>query len=160
MSHDDIEPLQPRVWLLQVRKLAARTVAEDYRLEAAFRQALYLSQLTPRPLRHIVRCNLAEESFEELLEAQAFVPAAFALIGDHLGYRLTRAAGGDKVEAQVWLPGEETGYSARGPSIAPTILKAWLGCLATLDELARFTRMSALLPISYKAQAGLRKSTH
>jgi hypothetical protein len=48
MSHEDIEPLEPTVWLLQLKDLALRSLNETDELERALRHALHLAQLTPR----------------------------------------------------------------------------------------------------------------
>jgi hypothetical protein len=156
MSYEDIEPLEPTVWLLQLKNLALRSLDERDELERALRHALHLAQLTPRPLRHLVSCGVAEDLFEELLKGGAFELAALALVGDRLGLRLVRASAGSPAEAEVWFHGEEEGASCSDPSLAIAILQAWLACLAALDRPAVFNRMSARRPSLHKARSGRR----
>lgn len=133
MIHEDIEPLEPGEWLRQLQKLVVRPVASGEAFAESLRLAFHLTRLSPRPLRHIIHCEASEKQFEAFLEAQAFESAALALMGDHLGYRVKRSAGGGPIEAVVWLPDEEH----RGDAIeASSIFSAWVKCLASLGELA------------------------
>lgn len=157
MSHADIEPLEPKVWLLQLKNLALRSLSEADELERALRHALHLAQLTPRPLRHLVNCGVAEDLFEDLLMGGAFDLAALALVGDRLGLRLVRASEGLPAEAEVWFHGEEEeGASGSDASLAVAILQAWLACLAALDRPVMFNRISARRPTLHKARSGRR----
>ena len=160
MSNDDIEPLEPRVWLRQLRKLAMTSPESGEALARSLRRGFYLAQLTPRPLRHFIGCSLPEREFERLLESGELLTAALALVGDRLNYSLTRLCGGKRIEAEVWFPNENPWATVSGSAAALAIFQAWLQCLATLDESADFSRLSADPPIRRKSQFSRRpKST-
>ncbi len=155
LSHDDIEPLETGAWLRQLRRLAMNLPQSKEALARSLRQSFYLAQLTPRPLRHVIGCNVAEQKFEQLLESGELLSAALALVGDRLNYNLTRLDGG-RVEAEVWLPTEDPGSPALGPTPPFALHQAWLQCLATLDERVDFTQLTVRLPARHKSQSARR----
>ena len=157
MNHDDIEPLEPGVWLVQLRKLASSAPRSEEALNRSLRRGFYLAQLTPRPLRHIVDCNLSERKFEQLLETGAQLTAALALVGDRLNYRVARLDGGGRIEAEVWFPNEKPCGTASGLAVPVAIFQAWLQCLSTLDQRADFSLWSACLPAPRKSQSAQRQ---
>lgn len=117
-------------------------------LARSLRRGFYLAQLTPRPLRHFVGCNLPEREFEQLLESGALLQAALSLVGDQLDHKLTRLDDGNLSEAAVWLPNESPSGTACSPVAPFAVFQAWLRCLATLDESADFSQLPAGFPNS------------
>lgn len=156
MSRVDIEPLETGVWLRQLRKLATSLPQNEEALVRSLRQSFYLAQLTPRPLRHVVSCSLAEREFERLLESGELLAAALALVGDQLNYNLTRLDGGRRIQAEVWFPTEDPGSPVSGPAAPFAIYLAWIQCLATLDEGVDFTELAAGLPDQRESQSSRR----
>lgn len=156
MSDDDIEPLEAGAWLRQLKKLAMCPPQSEEALVRSLRQSFYLAQLTPRPLRHVVGCNLPEREFERLLDSGELLAAGLALVGDQLNYNLTCLDGGRRIEAEVWFPTEDSGPPVSGPAPPFAIHLAWLQCLATLDEYADFTQLAAGLPDQRKSQSSRR----
>ena len=152
---NDIEPLEPGVWLLQLQKLAARSPAEEAALVTCLRRAFHLVQLTPRPLRHVIACNVWEEAFEELLESGALLPAAVALVGDHLNYSLTHRVVEGRAEAEVWFPNDPAFSHGAGSSAPFALFAAWLECLLTLDRLDD-SNQEFTSPVRRKSQSGRR----
>lgn len=135
MSHD-VEPLETGVWLGQLRKLAARRARNEKELAAALRRGFHLAVLTPRPLRDLVACPLPESEFELLLESEAHLPAALALLGHGLNYTLSHLNRAGRIEAEVWFSNECEGGVARATTAPAALFAAWLNCLLTLDPRA------------------------
>lgn len=154
VSHD-IEPLETSVWLHQLRELVMTSRQSDEALARSLRRGLYLAQLAPRPLRLVLGIGPSESEFERLLEAEALLPAALALVGDRLNYSLSCLDGGRLAEAQVWFPNERPSTSASG-SAASALFQAWLQCLTALDEPADLSQFLAGPPTRRKSQVGLR----
>ena len=152
VTHGDIEPLETGTWLRELEKLATDRQRSETTLVRAFRRALYLTQLAPRPLRHLVRCSVTELEFERLLEADELFKAAQALVGDRLGYSLTRVDDGERIEAEVWFPAGNPSASTSARDEASALLQAWLRCLAALDGDADFSLLSASPPVRRKSQ--------
>lgn len=152
VNHGDIEPLETGIWLRELGKLAQSCPRGEAALTRALRRGLYLAQLTPRPLRHLVGCSVTEPEFEQLLEAGELFKAARALVGDRLGYNLTRVDRGPRIEAEVWFPAENPCGISSGSSEAFALFQAWLECLAALDQEADFSRLSAYPPVRRKSQ--------
>lgn len=155
VSHD-IEPLETGVWLHQLRELVETSRQCDEALARSLRRGLYLVQLAPRPLRYVLGSGPSESEFERLLESDALLPAALALVGDRLNYSLSRLDGGRLAEAQVWFPNEKPSRAAYGPAEF-ALFQAWLECLATLDERADFSQFQAAPPSQRKSQFALRQ---
>jgi hypothetical protein len=156
MSCVDIEPLETGTWLRQLRKLAASLPQSEEALVRSLRQSFYLAQLTPRPLRHVVGCSVAERELERLLESGELLTAALALVGDRLNYSLTRLDGGERIEAEVWFPAEDSGSPVTGPAEPFAIHFAWLRCLATLNERVDFSQLAVGLPARHISQSSRR----
>ena len=156
MSHDDIEPLEPGIWLLQLRKLATRLPAEEAALVTCLRRGFHLVQLTPRPLRHVVACKVAEEEFEQLLESGALLPATVALVGDLLNYSVTQRAVEGGAEAEVWFPNEPAFSHATGTSAPFALFAAWLECLLTLERVDDPSQEGVTSPVRRRSQSGRR----
>jgi hypothetical protein len=101
------------------------------------RHAFHLVQLTPGPLKGVVRCEYSESPFEELLEHGAFDSAAVALIGSPICFELnTRLDAGKRVvDAKVWLPNQAgLPKTASAESVASALLGAWSICLVALRQ--------------------------
>jgi len=154
VSHD-IEPLETGVWLHQLRDLVMTSRQSDEALTRSLRRGLYLVQLAPRPLRYVLGTGPSESEFERLLESEALLPAALALVGDRLHYSLSRLDGGRHAEAQVWFPNEKPSVAAYGPAEF-ALFQAWLQCLATLDECADLSQFQGAPPSERKSQYALR----
>lgn len=155
MSHYNIEPLEPTIWLLQLKKLAESIPAEEAELMRALRRAFYLVQLAPRPLRHVIACAEPEQQFEKLLQAGDLLAAAEALAGDPLQYILALGAKGG-AEAEVRFPGAPASCRAVAPTAALALFAAWLQCLLTLDEPHEFGEDWARFPSPRKSLSGRR----
>ena len=129
---EDIEPLEPSLWLLAIGRLVDRLTAplasEEERL---IRQAFHLLQLAPRPLRGTLRTECDEKSFERMLDAADYRSAALALLHPPLIYSLTDGRDGI-FEAQVHLPGRGERRTARSASAAAALTSAWVQCVAGL----------------------------
>lgn len=156
MSQDDIEPLEPGIWLLQFGKLATSLPAEEAVLVTCLRRSFRLVQLTPRPLRHVIACNVSEEEFEQLLESGALLPATVALVGNRLNYSVTQRAVEGGAEAEVWFPNDPAFSHAAGTSAPFALFAAWLECLLTLDRPDDAGQEWAMSPIRRKSQSGRR----
>ena len=152
MTNEGIEPLEPETWLAQFNKLAGRP-HDGEALASSLRLAFHLVQLTPRPLRHLIRCTLSESSFDALLESGGFAEAALALLGEQTGYTVSRLPGGTAVTAEVRLAGDASGCEAAGATLASAVFAAWLGRLASLDEPEP---ADASRSVRHKDQSGLR----
>ena len=130
----DPEPLEPQAWFRALGKLAERvTDAPTDQHETLLRHAYHLLQLTPRPLRRLVRPDLTEKRFEELLDCGAFESAAIGLVGHPITYTIFRPESG-LLEAQVHLPGPARPVMARAPSLTMALLAAWTQCLLALES--------------------------
>ena len=135
MSHD-VEPLETGVWLGQLRKLAVRRARFERELAASLRRGFHLAVLAPRPLRDLVACPLPESEFELLIESEAYLPAALALLGNGLNYALSHLNRAGRIEAEVWFSNEREGGVARATTAPVALFAAWLNCLLTLDRSA------------------------
>ncbi len=134
-SHN-AEPLEPELWFSALARLAQRQRASNGgNPESMLRHAFHLAQLTPGPLRGIVRCELCEEDFGTLLELAAFDAAAIALVGAPLCFAIKGTAGGGQrlVKAEVTLPDQqELASAATCQTVAGALVGAWSLCLVDL----------------------------
>lgn len=134
-SHN-AEPLEPELWFGALARLAQRQHASNGgNPESMLRHAYHLAQLTPGPLRGIVRCEVCEEDFGVLLEHAAFDTAAIALIGLPLCFSITGMAEDDRrvVRAEVTFPEQrERGSAATSRTVAGALVGAWSLCLVDL----------------------------
>lgn len=146
----DVEPLETGIWLAQLRKLALSPSWEGADLVALLRRSFHLALLTPRPLRHLVGCNVAETEFEQLLERRALLPAALSLLGGSINYSLAPMDSEGKIEAEVWFSNEGEGGIARASSAPSAVLKAWLECLIGLAGAADVKEAVPSLPARRK----------
>lgn len=99
------------------------------------RHAFHLAQLTPGPLRGIVRCEVCEEDFGALLEHAAFDAAAIALIGMPLCFSITGTAEDNRrvVRAEVTFSDQrERASAATCQTVAGALVGAWSLCLVDL----------------------------
>lgn len=136
----DVEPLEPGLWFRAIRKLVqSLDTPATHKLECRLRHAYHLLQLTPRPLRDVIRSEVSEVELEQLLRAAAFESVADRLVGEPLTYIVRRLSSG-LYEAQVRLPSQMEGTAARGPSFASALVGAWGKNLVSLEA------RSALLP--------------
>jgi hypothetical protein len=133
MAYDGIEPLEPETWLAQLKTLAQRPT-DGEAFARSLRLAFHLARLTPAPLRHVVGCRISEAKFEALLEAGSFAEASLALLGDQMGYTVSRLPGAALATAEVFFPDDAQGCRATGSDAASALLAAWLGRLGSLDE--------------------------
>jgi hypothetical protein len=135
---DDTEPLEPEIWfaaLEQLRRQQNRAIGAG--VGSLLRQAFHLLQLAPRPLRAAIRCELDEDSFERLLDSEAFDSAAMALVGPPAGFALRCAVGNRHrvFEATVRLPGQaRPPGEARSQNAARALLAAWTNALLALTQ--------------------------
>lgn len=148
MNDEDIEPLEPAVWLFQLRRLATRVPAGEAGLAACLRRGYHLAQLAPRPLRHVIACDRSGEEFEALLESGQALSAIEALLGDRLGFCLRHSAIDSPTQAEVWFPACPVMARGKGRSPAAALYAAWLECLLTLDpgESAGLERAMSPIP--------------
>jgi hypothetical protein len=138
ISSSGIEPLDPELWFQALERLSRRlSASNDNDVESMLRHALHLVQLTPGPLKGVVRCEIGEQAFEEFLARGAFDSAAIALVASPMSYELncTLDAGRRGIEARVWLPSQAAQPSpATGECLASALLGAWAGCLVALKR--------------------------
>lgn len=137
-SHLGIEPLEPELWFAALAQLSQyRAQAGADGLGVLLRRAFHLLQLTPGPLKAMVRCPLDEEGFESLLECNAFDAAAIALVGPPAAFTLQRAVGSrpKAFTATVSLPGQlEPPPPAQSANAACALVGAWSNCLLALVQ--------------------------
>lgn len=136
-SSADVEPLAPELWFAALKHLSERQAAGGANVESLLRHAFHLLQLTPLPLRGIVRCEQDEEAFERLLECDAYDAAAVALVGPPAGFSLRCAMGTRKqvFEAAVHLPGQlHPSADAHSESAASALVGAWANCLLAIKQ--------------------------
>lgn len=152
----DIEPLETGIWLAQLRKLATLPLREEADLIASLRRGFHLALLAPRPLRHLIGCDVSEDEFENLLERGALLPAALSLMGHGLDYSLSPMASDGRMEAEVWFSHEGQGATAKAASAPSAIFKAWLACLAGLETAADLSEAVPSLPIRRKSLSARR----
>ena len=132
-GNGDVEPLEPRSWFRMIGKLAEQLEsAPSDRHEPLLRRAFHVLELTPRPLRGMIRSDLAGARYEQLLDCGALESAAFGLIGHPMTYEVARL-GADLHEAEVRLPGQVKPTLARGASAPIALLAAWAKCLLSLE---------------------------
>jgi hypothetical protein len=136
-SHN-AEPLEPELWFNALARLAQRQrAASGGNPESMLRHAFHLAQLTPGPLRGIVRCELCEDDFGVLLEHAAFDAAAIALVGLPLCFAIRGTAGGGRrlVTAEVTFSDQQEQPSAATcQTVAGALVGAWSLCLVDLRQ--------------------------
>ena len=155
MSHD-VEPLETGVWLAQLGDLATHPPQGDAALAVALRRGFYLAQLAPRPLRHLVACQVPENEFEQLLESGSLLRAALALLGKGLNYTLSHMDSAGRIEAEVWFSSECQGGMAAASSPPAAIFAAWLESLLALDENVGLGEAPPSLPVRRKCLSARR----
>ena len=129
----DVEPLEPRSWFRMIGKLADQLEnAPSDRHEPLLRRAYHLLELAPRPLRGMIRSDLTEARYEQLLDCGALESAAVGLVGHPMTYEIARL-GANLHEAEVRLPGQVKPALARGASAPMALLAAWTQCLVSLN---------------------------
>lgn len=129
----DVEPMEPRSWFRMLGKLAEQLEgAASDRHEPLLRHAYHLLQLAPRPLRCMIRSDLPEARYEQLLDCGAFESAVLGLVGHPMTYEVAKLQA-DLHEAEVRLPGQVKPTLARGASAPMALLAAWTQCLVSLD---------------------------
>jgi len=135
-SSQDSEPLEPELWFSALERLSKKlSASNDNDVESMLRHALHLLQLTPGPLKGLVRCEIGEEAFEQFLEQGAFDSATLALVGAPMCYEMSSTLNGGErlIEARAWLPGQSGQPSAASAqSLAVALLGAWSACLVAL----------------------------
>lgn len=155
-SSQGIEPLEPELWFQALERLSRRLAASnDNDVESMLRHALHLAQLTPGPLKGVVRCEIGEEAFEEFLARGAFDAAAIALIGSPMCYELscTLDAGHRVIDARAWIPSQTAQPSpAAGECVASALLGAWTGCLVALRRRSLASEAPVLHQFPHKAR--------
>lgn len=124
----DIEPLDAALWFERVEIIAAGA----FDLERSLRHASHLLQLTPYPLRHVVRLAIDEDSFEALLEAGELDAAARHLVAQPTALAIKNEGNGVLVEASISCVILKRVVTGTGPTEADAILNAWASCLLAL----------------------------
>lgn len=148
----DIEPLEPAMWLGAIAKLERRRIcAAEAEFDRLLRRAYQLQQLTPRPLRALVRSDLSEARFDILLEARAFESAAMGLIGRPMRFGLIRLVAGH-FEAKVWLADSAEPTSVHSTFGGSALLGAWAQTLVALDTRSPKREVSNPHPALHKAR--------
>lgn len=125
----EIEPLIPSLWFKRIAMIAA---GEFGSLENSLRHAGHLLQLAPRPLRHVVRLDADEDTFEALLCAGDLDAAARRLVAQPMAFSIDEGDGTGTVQATIWCPIQGRAVGGRGDSIAAATLAAWSTCLLSL----------------------------
>jgi hypothetical protein len=160
--NDEIEPLEPELWLAALARLAQRQIkAAESEVESLLRHSFHLLQLAPRPLKGMVRCELDEKAFESLLECGAFDSAAVALVAQPAGFELYCLPGSPEhvVEASVSLPGQSGPPGiASGAGIASALVGAWASCLASLMQQSAGDLPIRPIPRKPRAESRLRSN--
>jgi hypothetical protein len=127
---DEIEPLAPALWFRRIEMIARGELGPP---ERALRHAAHLLQLTPTPLRDIVRMSLEEESFEALLEARELDTAARHLIAQPTALTVKRESSGT-VQAVISCVILKRAIQGSGETVASAVLDAWSTCLLALRD--------------------------
>ena len=151
----NIEPLNAEVWFDAIMKLQQRRkMASAADLGRQLRHAYHLQQLTPLPLRALIRPTCDEETYEGFLERGAYERAAGALVGLPLSYT-ARVIDKHWAEAAVGLPGDTPPILLRAPNRSSAVLGAWLCCLEKLkvSTLAKVNQLGR--PATRKVSEGL-----
>lgn len=135
----EIEPLEPTIWFERLRSVGVRALALDgHSPEPLFRHLFHLSQLTPGPLKHLVSTQMSEESFEGLLDCEAYASAALALMGQGMDYRIASPIGGGKVTVALSLGSGPTIAEVTASCLASAFLLAYCKCICALADRAHF----------------------
>ena len=127
---DEIEPLAPALWFRRIETIARGELGT---VERALRHAAHLLQLTPGPLRHVVRMSLEEETFEALLDAGDLDTAARHLIAQPTALTVKQEQGGS-VEAIISCVILKRAIHGSGDTVAAAVLDAWTTCLLALRD--------------------------
>lgn len=131
-----IEPLEPASWFAALQELGQSEVNMNRGGSAALlRRAFYLLQLTPGPLRGLLRHDLDEVTYERLLNCGAFESAALWLVGDTMLFELSRQSPAE-FEARVWFLTQRERTWMKSESAAVALMRAWCQCLCTLRHAA------------------------
>ena len=154
MGRPDIEPLEPAHWFARFRSLQARTLDDPNVLGASLRHAFHLVQLAPRPLRHIVRCDLTELQFEELLLGDQFFPAVLALVAPALEYSVLGGSSRNEVRAEVWEQDGHNRFCGEGEAPESALCKAWLNYLNWLGGAGEDTQLRVNYPNQHRYRSG------
>lgn len=129
----DIEPLEPALWFVALKKLADRaTLMGSKQLESLLRHGYHLLQLAPRQFRNVVKAKLPEAAFEKLLGELEFQLAAEALVGRPADFSLLELSP-ILFEARVSLPNQAEASVAQASEPAAALLRAWTQCLISLE---------------------------
>ena len=137
LSHD-IEPLEPEAWFGALERLAIRQQASGVQaVESMLRHGLHLAQLTPGPMKGIVRCEISEADFEGLLRHGAFDAAAIALVSPPLCFEIKGTFVKERrlVRARVDLAEQvDQGGHASCSTVAGALVGAWSLFLVQLRQ--------------------------
>lgn len=148
----DIEPLEPAMWFGAIAKLEQRRIrSAEIEFDRLLRHAYHLLQLTPRPLRSIIRSELSETQYDVLLGARALESAAMGLIGQPMRYGLVRLIAGH-FEAKVWLTDSAEPTSVHSTFVASALLGAWAQTIVAMDTRSADLQVSNPHPALHKAR--------
>jgi hypothetical protein len=131
------EPIEPTMWFERAARLLERFHSNGRadELESSIRRAYHLVQMTPRPLRPLLRPAIDEAAFESLLSTGALESAAMGIVGAPGGIAVSRAYGATQFEAVVWLHEDCGGViPAKHDHAAGAIVGALLECLVALQS--------------------------
>lgn len=132
MVSQEIEPLDAELWFAEMEKLVAQRQSVDGEApDRLFRKALYLIQLAPMPLRHMIPAPADEDTIEAFLDCGAYSAAAAALFAPPAGVTLVRDAGSETMRATVTLLGQEGSGEDADTELGKALLGAW--CKAVLS---------------------------
>jgi hypothetical protein len=130
-------------------------------LESAIRRAYHLVQLTPRPLRPLLRPAIDEPTFEGLLSAGALESAALGLVGAPGGIAVSRGYRATRFEAVVWLQEDCGGViPAAHDHAAGAIVGALLECLVALQNAGSDFRAANDHEVTHPRPRKLRSELH
>lgn len=125
----EIEPLIPSLWFERIEKIAGGHMASA---ENALRHAFHLLQLTPLVFRDLLKPNVSEDDFEELLETGSFAAAARRLVSSTTSLSTETRGESETYRAIVGCPALGRPIVGHGDSEAEAILDAWTACLLAL----------------------------
>lgn len=136
-SSEVVEPLEPAIWFERFRVLKERATALDGGSpEPLLRHLFHLCVLTPGPLRHLLRTDVGEKTFETILECGAYDAAALSLAGAEMEYTIQRRTIRGEVDVALALGGIHRS-TATAECLAKAFVIAYCECMNSLHCAAR-----------------------
>lgn len=128
-----IEPLELGSWFDALQVLQKRQSHVDGSgQESVLRHAYHLMQLAPAPLVEIIRSDIDEACFEQLLAAGAYDAAAVALVGSPMGFTISRAVADKPASAEVYLSVSVSSGSVEAESMSGALVGAWCQAITSI----------------------------